>query len=566
MAGASGAIRAGRAFVELFVENNKFYKALDQASARLKATGGMWTKIGAGMGVAGAAVGAPMLKALGDAAARGSDIQTLADRFGLATQSVSALAYAFESSGASFDEFSGSLDGLGAKLASAADGNDELFRRLNLNARALIDLPLDQQLEHIADAFAKITNPIDRANISQELFGASGHKLLPVLQKGAAGIRDLKKEAGELGHVLDPETAKRGQDTMKGLNATWLAFKSVLLEVGSALLPTTEEIREFVATARRVAAGIRDWVKENKSVIVTVALVAAGLVAGGAALAAFGAIASGAGAAIGAVVLVLKAVAATVFLLLNPVGLAVAAIVLLGSQTEAAGHVLDHFRELLGGVKEVAIETFSGIAAALKKGDLEGAMKIAGAGITAIWAEVMLSLRKGWNDFVKWMVGFLKNNPWVLPAIGAAIGFAVGGPGGALAGAAAGGLGALAIHEFGDEIVNGLSIDLTDATRKVKEARAELKALVAKAKEPGAGGPGAAGDGKGEYVPGGPRVEQPPPLYGAVKGVFSGPISQQLAYGDQLQKRQLDELKGIKGAALGIIAAIQNMPVAAFKQ
>lgn len=560
----SGAIKAGRAFVELFADDNKLYRALDRASAKLKATGAMWAKIGAGVSFAGATAAAPLLKLAGDAASRGADIKTLSDRFNLTTQSVSALAYAFESVGSPFEEFAGTLDSLGAKLASAADGNDELFRRLHLNARAMIDLPLDKQLDMIADAFSRITNPIDRANVASELFGGSGAKLLPVLAKGAAGLKALKDEASELGFVLDPESATRGQDAMRGLTASWLAFKSVLLEVGAATLPTSQEIRSMVAVVRQVAGGVRAWVKENRQAIVTVAIIAAGLVAAGATLTAFWAIISSVGAAVGAAVIVFKALVATVALLANPVGLATAALVIFISQTEAGSKAASYFDEMLTGLKETAVSTFEGIVAALKKGDLELAFKVAGAGIRTIWAELMLSLRKGWNDFVKWLVGFLKNNPWVLPAIGAAVGFAVGGPGGALAGAGAGAAGALGVATFSDEIVNGLSVDLTDATAAVARAKAELAGLVAKAKEPLPVVPGG-GAGTGEqpkYVPGLPK---PPPLYGAVKGVFSGPIAQQLAYGDQVQKRQLDAQLAIKAAVEGVGKAIAGIPFAKFK-
>ena len=44
--GGSGAVRAGRAFVELFAQDNKLYRALDAASARLKQFGAMSAKIG----------------------------------------------------------------------------------------------------------------------------------------------------------------------------------------------------------------------------------------------------------------------------------------------------------------------------------------------------------------------------------------------------------------------------------------------------------------------------------------------------------------------------------------
>ena len=567
MASTSGAIRAGRAFVELFVSDNKLYRALNQATARLKATGAQWTQIGAGMAAGGGSVAAPLLKLAADAASRGANIQQLAQRFGLATESVSALAYAFETTGTGLDEFGGTLDGLAAKVKGAADNNEELIQGLRgLNGRLLIKLPLDQQLEKIADKFATITNPIDRATVAQELFGAAGLKLLPVLEQGSEGIRRLKAEAADLGYVMDPETARQSQDAVRGLTAGWMALKSVLLEVGTALLPTTQDVRDLVAVARTAAAGAREWVKANRAAIVTVLAIAAGVVAAGAALVALGAVLSAAGTAIGAVIAVGKALVATVGLIASPIGLVTAAIAILVTQTDAGTGAVSAFREMLTNMRATATETFEGIVAAAKKGDLELAFKIAGTGIKAIWYEMLSSMGQAFARFVE-------ENRTRIVVLGTILGGIKGGMAGsafgpwgtligAVAGGGAGGLGAYGVTRLLDGFGDTLRTD-AEADR----ARAELRDLVARAKEPVAPGPGA-GTGGGDdekYLNYRKKLAEPPPLFNSAKGIFSGPAAQQLAYGDNTAKRQLDEMKGIKKAVVDVGKAIANAPLFKFK-
>ena len=118
--GGSGAIRAGRSYVELFVNDNKFYKGLDAAQARLKKFGAVTANLGLAVKSAGSAVLQPLAKTFTDATNRGAAIDAIAKRFGVTTESVSALSYAFEKSGVSLGEFEGVLDGVAGKVRAAA--------------------------------------------------------------------------------------------------------------------------------------------------------------------------------------------------------------------------------------------------------------------------------------------------------------------------------------------------------------------------------------------------------------------------------------------------------------
>ena len=288
--GGSGAVRAGRAFVELFVQDNKLYRALDAAQARLKTFGAMSAKIGLAAGAGAASITAPMAKFFKDAVGRGAQIDLLAKRFGLTTESVSSLAYAFEKGGASLDDFEGMLGGLANKVAAAADANEELVDGLKgLNGRRLINLPIDQQLGEITDAFARIVNPIDRARVAQDLFGDSGLKLLEVLNRGSAGLADLKAEAAARGALVSQEDATRATEAQRSFNDVVLAGKLALAEIGKALVGGTDGVKSFGDQVIAVIGTVREWIGANRETVVMVAKVAAGVAAGGAALVAFGA-------------------------------------------------------------------------------------------------------------------------------------------------------------------------------------------------------------------------------------------------------------------------------------
>lgn len=410
MAGSSpGAIRAGKAFVELGVVD-KLTAALNGWKGKLQAWAGGMAKVGAGLLGAGGVLAAPLTKLFKDAVSRGADIDALAKRFDLTAESVSGLAYAFERGGVGLDEFGGTLDGLNAKLLAAAGGGDSVFERLGLNARALIELPLDEQLEIIADRFTQIRLATDQAEVATELFGAAGTKMLPYLKHGAAGLRALAEEGRKAGAVLSAEDARQSADLMRAFTATWQALKYAVLEVGKALVPTAHDFKGVADCIRAGAATAREWVKENKGMILATAAVAAGLIAAGGAMLGLASAAAAAGKILGVVVLGIKAVAvAAGFLTTGVFGPLVGAIGLAGAAwlkwsdngQAAAGHVAAGFRGMADTVKD----TWGDVTEALKGGDLQGALSSAMSGLKLIWAKGIAALEKAWEDFKASTIG-----------------------------------------------------------------------------------------------------------------------------------------------------------------
>lgn len=543
--GGGAAIKAGRAFVELFAEDNKVYRALDRLKGRFQSFGKMTAKIGlgaAGVG-AGALVGLkPAIDGLGEA----GKIADLADVFGISAEKASRLFGILGAAGSDLRDAQEGLATLNQRVNDALTGKGEeaaeLFKELGVSAQEFAGLDTADRLYRLIDAVKASESPLGKLGLLMKGVGEdTGKNLSSLLTLSADQMRELG-DASQSG-AADLQSAR---DASRAVGLASASISRVWREVAVAIAPTVQEIAGNVVHAART---VGQFVANNREAVVAVAAAAAGLAAGGVALIGFGAAVSAAGTAVGLVVAGLKLLAAGVALLLSPIGLVVAAAgglaylfrnELMGAAREAWGYLA----ELFAGVGSAAVETWGGIVAAVQKGDLELAMRVAAAGVDAVWQELMLGLRKGWNDFVRWLVGFLKNNPWVLPAIGAAVGFAVGGPGGALAGAAAGGLGALAVNEFSDEIVRGLSVDLTEATAAVAKARAELRGLVAEAKAPGGGRPVAEAP---KYGPGGRPLTPADLGVVASRGTFGGSqLKQQLAQGDTFQKRQQKVQDAIK--------------------
>lgn len=398
----AGDVRAGGAYVEVSLRD-RLSQALANVKKRFESFAKTSAKIGLGAFGAGAGGAAAIGKLFGEAVERGAEFQTLAEKFGTTTETVSKLAYAFEAAGVPVEQFGDSIKGLEKKLSMAADGQDETFRRLGLNARELMRLPLDEQFAAIADAITRVESPADQARIAMELFEESGLKLLPTLKKGRAGLAEMGDEAKKVGAILDSDTAKKSQEVSRAFTRSWSSIKYAALEIGTALLDNTDTIKEIAGAVVNIARTVRGWISENKQLVSIIAAVTIGVAVAGAGLIAMGLAASAAAAAISAATTIVGGLAAGFTLLLSPIGLVTAAVVALvamwATQTDEGTAFVSRLGREIGHVAETVKNMWGGVTAALSQGDLKTAGKIATLGLELAFVRAQGRILENWNDF-----------------------------------------------------------------------------------------------------------------------------------------------------------------------
>lgn len=171
---------------------------------------------GIAMGAAGAAAAAGlgyMIKASIDAADAASKA---AQSTGLTTEAYTSLAFAADMSGVSTGELDTAMSRLNRTALEVAAGSEKqaaLFKTLSVSVKdaggALRDG--DQILMDLADRFAKMPDGIGKSSLAMEVFGKSGAKMIPLLNSGSEGIKDLTEQARALGLVINDEQAKNAE-------------------------------------------------------------------------------------------------------------------------------------------------------------------------------------------------------------------------------------------------------------------------------------------------------------------------------------------------------------------
>lgn len=160
---------------------------------------------------------------------------------GLSTSAIQELGFAAKMTGVSAEGMNQGLMRLSRTMANAQQGGaqaEAAFKSVGLSAEQLADMPLDQVLGKVADAFAGAEDGATKSAIAMQLFGKSGTDLIPLLDKGSSGIEELRAKAQELGIVMGGEDVEAGVKLNEQLKEMDAQMTAVKLRAGSDLAPS----------------------------------------------------------------------------------------------------------------------------------------------------------------------------------------------------------------------------------------------------------------------------------------------------------------------------------------
>lgn len=369
--GSAGAIRQGRAFVELFTDDTKLKQGLRMAEKSVRKFGASVSRIGLGMMAAGAAILAPLVAATKLFGSMGDNIAKMATRTGFSVEALSAFKFAMERSGSNAESLEKGIRKMQQTLYQAGFGlktYTRLLDDLGLNYATLKGMKPEDQFRTIVGRLANIADKSKQAAIAVQMFGRAGTGLLPMLTGGAAGMQALLDKAKELGLVMSTKDAQAAEVFTDSMGDLVSSAKMAAFHVGAALATEMMRLGDII---KRVIPRINEWVQGNKGWIVLAAKAALYAVGLGAAMFVLG-----------------KAIATVAF----AIGVVRTVIVpLIGFLITWPGIIMAAVAALIyftGGFKElgrVFKQVWGGIADAISAGDLKLAMQILWAGIVVVW-------------------------------------------------------------------------------------------------------------------------------------------------------------------------------------
>lgn len=201
-----------------------------------------------------------LFTATADAAAHANDT---AERLGISVEAVQELGYAASQSGSDIDTLAGGMGKLADKVDAAKKGGKDAAKSLRAAGLDVNDIrsgyeSLDGALDVVADKFAAMPDGAKKSALAVDLFGGAGVKLIPFLNKGSAGIKELREEAHRLGIVMSGDTTK----AVAGLGDEQGKLKDQLAGIRN------QAIAALVPMLSTMVKSLQEWVAANRELLI----------------------------------------------------------------------------------------------------------------------------------------------------------------------------------------------------------------------------------------------------------------------------------------------------------
>ncbi|MET4315876.1 phage tail tape measure protein [Bradyrhizobium sp. RT4b] len=163
-------------------------------------------------------------------------------------EQLSALAYAADLSDVSFDALSKSVGKLSKNMTEAAakptGDAANAFRALGISVTDSNGKlkSSDDVLGDVADKFSGLKDGAGKTAVSMALFGKTGADLIPMLNDGRDGLKEMKDEAEKFGLIIDSKTGKAAEDFNDNLTRLKAAWTGLIVQSMTQVLPSMVEI------------------------------------------------------------------------------------------------------------------------------------------------------------------------------------------------------------------------------------------------------------------------------------------------------------------------------------
>lgn len=239
--------RTGDAAVEAAAKINKLKDTILAANQALKT---MATQ----MQIAGGLITGALTAVVYQAADLGDKIDDLTKRTGFSAEELTRLGYVAEQNGSSLDQLALALKNLYTRMGGSLKSGSQI-------------------IPEIADKIAALGSEAEQSALSAELFGQRvGPDLLPMLQMGSGGIKELADEADRIGRTMSGEMAKTLGDFNDSITALKASVGGLAAQFSQALVPALQPIVQWITN---LIAKFTEWRERNQALFNILAKIAA---------------------------------------------------------------------------------------------------------------------------------------------------------------------------------------------------------------------------------------------------------------------------------------------------
>lgn len=195
----------------------------------------------------------------------GDELNKMSQKTGIAVEDLSKLQYAAELSAVGTEALQKGLTNLSVGLIELASGKSseasDQIKKLGIVVRNT-DGTLKssrQVLGELADQFAAMPDGVEKTAAAAAIFGKRmGAELIPLLNGGSAGLKDLGDEAERLGIVMSGALAKKSEEFNDNLSRLQKLSTAAGISIANALIPSLNALATEYLDAKTAGLGFFD--------------------------------------------------------------------------------------------------------------------------------------------------------------------------------------------------------------------------------------------------------------------------------------------------------------------
>ena len=176
-----------------------------------------------------------------------TEVTNLSRTMGMTTEAYQEWDYVLKTVGSSAEAAQGDISMLAEKAQDAATGSGEaaeLFAQLGIKVKDSHGAFKSQSelFDEVITKLSRMKDETERNAIASKLLGSTGEKIIPLLDKGAAGLEESKKMAHEFGVVMDEEALAALKDVTLAANDFDEAGEGLKNTIAVGMAPAVENL------------------------------------------------------------------------------------------------------------------------------------------------------------------------------------------------------------------------------------------------------------------------------------------------------------------------------------
>lgn len=208
-------------------------------------------KFALGLGTAAAAGATALVGLANDAAGTADEIDKMSQKMGLSKEGFQEWRYVMGQNGMDISTLNTGMKTLVNQMESAAGGSESAsayFEQLGISIYDTNGKLKDQEtmLNETIYALADVEDATLKSALATDLFGKAGTEMLPMLNSGSDGMKELTQRSHDLGLIMSDEAVGAGVllgDTMDDVKQS---FGAVVAKIGVEVMPIVQKLLDWV--------------------------------------------------------------------------------------------------------------------------------------------------------------------------------------------------------------------------------------------------------------------------------------------------------------------------------